>query len=158
MAVAAIQESLTGIRLPVSRKRTRSRAQVSATGWSTGSGSSVSASLKVASRRSRVSTSAAANTPERNSPSVITEIASSSGRSASLRRRPDSLAMNTLVSAIPRLNAGRQSYREPAPVALRPERDQLGGPRNGGRSQHALSSEAALLLVAVRRLGARPRL
>ena len=46
--MAAIQESLTGIRLPVSRNSTRSRAQASATGWSTGSGSSVSASVKVA--------------------------------------------------------------------------------------------------------------
>ena len=63
MAVAAIQESLIGIRFCMSRSRTRRRAQASATDWSTGRGSKASASLNVASRRSRVSRSTAANTP-----------------------------------------------------------------------------------------------
>ena len=156
MAVAAIQESLTGIRFCASRSKTRRRAQASAAGWSTGNGSRASASTNVASRRSRVSTSTADSTPARSSPTVITEMASSSGRSVWVRRRPDSLAINRLVSAMPRVNPGRRSCPGPARGGPRPERGRLGGLRNGLRTHHAIStwpgsrSVAALQPVARR--------
>jgi hypothetical protein len=63
MAVATIHESFTGIFRPPSRSSMRSSAHAWATAGSIGTASNASASISVASRKSRVRTSGAARTP-----------------------------------------------------------------------------------------------
>src|ERR687891_648803 len=68
IAVAAIQESFSGIRLFSSRRARRSTAQAGATAASTDRGSRASARERVSRRRARVGPSPAARTPSRRSP------------------------------------------------------------------------------------------
>ena len=96
-----INEALTGMRRPMFRSETRSRAHVSATDWSIGIGSSMRARVRAARRRSRTLMSVASSTPERNSPIVMTEMPRRSGSRSTRIVRPISLAMKRLVSAIP---------------------------------------------------------
>lgn len=113
IAVAAIQESLTGIRRPLSRRSNLRRAQLAATPSSTGTGPSANTVVSVDSRRSRVAVSPAARTPARSSPTVMTETASWSGRASTSNRRFASRAMKMDVSAKPRVvtAAGRRLSR-----------------------------------------------
>lgn len=102
MAVAAIHESFTGIRRPLSLSHSSNFAQDSATGSSTGMGVRLRASMRVAKRRSRASPVSAARTPARNSPTVMAETPISSGSLSASSARPVWRAMKTDVSAIPR--------------------------------------------------------
>ena len=144
-AVAAIQESLTGMRRPESRSSTRRRPHSAATASSTGMGLSSSAAVRVARRRSRVWIVLATRTPARSSPIVMIETAISSGSASTSNRRPLSRAMNTDVSATPRLTraADRRSSRRPdrrdqQPGSNRPDwpgssrRTRLGAPTVAG--------------------------
>jgi hypothetical protein len=90
IAVAAIQESFTGIGCPASRSASRNLAHAFATAASTWMGSSESAAVNVSRRVSRVATSVAANTPARSSPMVMTETANRSGIASTSMDRPDS--------------------------------------------------------------------
>ena len=101
-AVAAIQRSLTFSRRLFFARWTRSSAHDRTTVSSIGSCSMSAVDSSVARRRARTSRSSAANTPACSSPTVMGEMAISSGSASTSGRRPVSLAMKTLVSSSPR--------------------------------------------------------